>query len=140
MDRYTFRGKSVHTNDWIYGGYAELEGVACIILPHIEYNDECQREEPVYIAIDPATVGQSTGITDKNERVVFEGDIVQVDAYSYHIPEDSARGAIEISAYGYGMRKAENGEWAYLCDLIGSSTTIFEVIGNVHDDPDLLEE
>ena len=83
----------------------------------------------------PETVGQYTGLTDKNGKKIFEGDIV-----SGHLddlfPEDESR--YEIAWIDYG--------W-HLTDLDGTVDTAeqdwvnqyFEVIGNIYDNPELME-
>lgn len=81
---------------------------------------------------DPATVDQYTGLTDKNGVKIFEGDIVD---------------GIDFSAEdGYGLVRWDDGAFevigngargAFYEDYWGKD---FEVIGNIHDNPELMEE
>lgn len=144
-DRYLFRGKSIHPPfDWIQGGYAELEGVPCIVLPHLEYQSACQREEPVYIAVDPDTVSQCTGLRDKNGALVFEGDVITT--------RDATIAVIKIGEYRPEFFANFCGLKNNMCELFGpyaefldgEECLIFtnsagEVIGNRWDDPELLD-
>ena len=80
--------------------------------------------------VDPDTVGQSTGLTDRNGVKIFEGDIVHVKAcsccftgYVIYWPEE-ARYACKTKS---GIRYA-------ICARLE-----FEVVGNIYDNPELLE-
>ena len=95
--------------------------------------------------VDPDTVGQYTGRTDKNGKKIFEGDIVR-----YVNPdEDAVTGRVSYGEHSYsgtheiGFYVAwQKPEWAmYLRDDLGFWTNFreIEVIGNIHDNPDLIE-
>lgn len=85
-----------------------------------------------YVKIDPATVGQFTGLTDKNGKKIFEGDIIKNEYES---------GKYQYFKIVYGEKtlswKVQNkyGMFGRLCHVIGN----MEVIGNIHDNPELLE-
>ena len=76
----------------------------------------------------PETVGQYTGLTDKNGKKIFEGDIVNIE-----FPETTVKNAVieYIGASFYGSTYADSWELDEYCQ--------FEVIGNAHDNPELLE-
>jgi uncharacterized phage protein (TIGR01671 family) len=111
MREILFRGKSTSTNKWVYGGYEELKDVN----EHIIYQAES------YVHIQPETRGQYTGLKDKNGVKIFEDDIVRCEGC---IDKVVWRGA----AFNVGED--------YLDFLVG---TDIEVIGNIHDNPELLE-
>ena len=80
------------------------------------------------------TVGQYTGLTDKNGRKIFEGDIL-----SGHLddlfPKEESRYEVVWHDYGWHIKNKSgidtaNTKWVML---------FFEVIGNIHDNPELLE-
>lgn len=79
MDRYTFRGKRLDNGEWVYGAINSF-----MIVPIFE--KDARKEwyvwdvkDDEWIEVDPATIGQCTGIKDKNGNLIYEGDIVTVN-------------------------------------------------------------
>lgn len=130
-----FRGKRLHDNKWIYGNFvSDCEGNSHIIEPrffcedghHLQYEDNT--DTPVFII--PETIGQYTGLTDKNGKRIFEGDIVFLTKWKgliYKVVYDNCRyelyNANETSCYALSIYKSKD----------------IEVIGNIHDNPDMLK-
>ena len=150
MRTIKFRGKCVadskHAGQWVYGGYSEPQ-------------EDCKQNEgliTVYLGgsstckyhVIPNTVGQFTGLHDKNGKEIYEGDIV------YSEFEDGSNGS---SLVGWNEKQSCFGvmdEYAYRSKLEGfgypefqnhvmlafkRDAKLFEVIGNIHDNPELLK-
>ena len=93
----------------------------------------------------PKTVGQCTGLKDKNGKLIFEGDIVEADGYIFFVNFGKCGGVANKVDYGYigyyldGYDEITKKALSYgLRDDICYFTNI-EVIGNIHDNPELLQ-
>lgn len=122
MREILFRGKSRDNGKWYEG---DLGTVA-----HKRFIDDGRVNDRVI----PETVGQFTGLTDKNGKRIFEGDIVT----GLFLFGRSVKAVVTFQDGAFGL------EW-YRGDIktFNAFTSIcnveYEVIGNIHDNPDLLE-
>lgn len=140
MREILFRGKRVDNGEWVKGFYVEAnhhwhnKGVhkEWIVKNVIQNGGWCNVASKY--AVIPETVGQYTGLTDKNGTKIFEGDIVRLINEEY---------TVRFGIAGFELlRKVVSvpiGTW-YGTDAIGDDGTLFEVIGNIHDNPELLKE
>ena len=136
MREIKFRGKS--NNEWIVGDY---------ITDTKEYNRTCDKTYilPYWvklncpIEVDPKTLGQYTCLRDKNDKEIYEGDIVTL----------SYNGDCRLKIYtrtiifecGMFICASESGSGASLYSRVTQVTPpVFEVIGNIYENPELLEE
>ena len=124
MREILFRGKRVDNGTWAYGDLMYCDD-------EMEIDSESHGGNGGYII--PETVGQYTGLTDKNGTRVFEGDILS--GYLDELfPEEESR--YEVIWHDYGWHIRSNG----LLDTPDNDwlKENFEVIGNIHDNPELM--
>ena len=141
MDReILFRGKRVDNGELIYGHLVVADGQINAGKHYIlstaadfSFGDNGNRVRiGCFVEVDPKTVGQYTGLRDKNGVKIFEGDIVEHDFGNYHIGNRVA--VVEYSQKYCGFQLCPKDNWAY-CEMDDCV-----VIGNVHDNPELLED
>lgn len=132
MREILFRGKRLSDGEWVDGNLFvdEMKDKHEILVGYVNYR--------VGWGVDPKTVGQFTGLTDKNGTKVFEGDIVSVklkDSNGECWEETKRVHYNSNECCWYPMR------WNEECDFCEGWTEItsIEVIGNIHDNPELLE-
>ena len=144
MREILFRGIDEGTNEWVYGYYYEKPDYYCGDKRYYIFDDKTISKYNVL----HETVGQYTGLTDKNGKKIFEGDIVEstsalVDLYGRKSGKETTRFyevvvTADNSSFTYGTR--EIGE-TYISRPIykENSQRFYSVIGNIHDNPELLE-
>lgn len=138
MREILFRGKRKDNGEWVKGYYYESRASGCFILtPKIKTRKKdgiiIEDAFDVYEVI-PETVGQYTGLQDKNGNRLFEGDISII--HSPNIGDDE--GYFVIVWDDESARFVLRGE-TLECDFDYLYSTNVEVIGNIHDNPELLE-
>ena len=138
MREILFRGKRVDNGEWVYGDLLQPTKEKILNIYEIsDYNSLMGDRHEVY----PETVGQYTGLNDKNGKKIFEGDILQDKFGQIKIVDYSD----EWGAFRTCFVRALNEEGKIVATVGGASFvgTIwrkYEVIGNIHDNPELLEE
>ena len=123
MREILFRGKC-QTGEWVEGGFLNRNGK-----PEIIDFDRAEEGDVTFCTpVDPTTVGQFTGLTDKNGVKIFEGDVVLVEKFRKGVIrclEKEALFAVDFSSH--------------LLRLCDTTSDYIEIIGNIHDNPELLE-
>ena len=129
MREILFRGKTVCDGDWVYGGITWNPSKKEVFI-HTEWDEG---------KVIPETVGQYTGLTDKNGKRVFEADILSIKcADEKSRPYPVYFGTYNVDGFGndfhigfYTKHFGEDIGLGFLADSNGS--TDFEVIGNIFD-------
>ena len=127
MREILFRGKTTDSGEWVEGYYVHYDDIKD------NGKDDCdyivQKHNGVqfpFVQVIPETVGQHTGLTDKNGTKIFEWDIVKHSIGTF------------VVKYLDGMFCCSCIEAEYLTNL-GSLSNDCVVIGNIHDNPELLK-
>ena len=122
MRKIIFRGKDKTNNKWVVGSGIIVDTNSTIIYR--------KNIEGLYFEnVIPETVGQYTGLTDKNGTKIFEGDIVKLLTLY-----DTEVGVVGWSEIYFRFKIAFSDGLSDGLDV----TDKFEVIGNIHDNPELL--
>ena len=146
MCEILFRGKLKVDNgehkkgDWVFGD-----------LVRIKDGEKTSTMIYGFGEVDPSTVGQDTGLTDKYGKKIFKGDIIKSDngrisaisvvlygkfepKHFYDLIERYVRPRPTEKLYGLFAKSTEGEEM-----LLSECSHLIEVIGNIHDNPELLE-
>lgn len=114
-----FRGKRVDNGEWVIGYY--LFAGTDFILPVGKYLNDI-------VSVAPNTIGQYTGLIDKNGVKIFEGDILNENGYYFTVVYDARNAKFKLQY----VHVIQYPEW--------NRGVLMEVIGNIYDNLELLEE
>lgn len=140
MREILFRGKRVDNGEWVYGYYIKAthhwheKGIHedWIAVDTIQNGGWCNVRG--MHAVAPETVGQFTGLTDINGKRIFEGDICLCDRNIHHVLAEQVFEVMFFPRVGWVGESA--GTWS---TLSGNDWDCAEVVGNIHDNPELME-
>ena len=124
MNEIIFRGKRLDNGEWVEGYFVNLW-----LMHYQKHQPIITDNNAVSYDVDPSTVGQYTGLCDKNGKKIFEGDIVAFTAYGFDYV-----GTVEF-AYGSFSIMCEHAS-PFLDQAISRHGAY--IIGNMHDNPELL--
>lgn len=131
MREILFRGKRTINGDWVYGDFVRGNERKILLDSIFVYDSETQSFNDY--EINPSTLGQYTGLTDKNGERIFEGDIAKVLQGK---DKDIAYVGFENGAFMLYPKTGniyERTLWEYWYN-----DWDVEVIGNITDNPELL--
>lgn len=133
MREILFRGKRTDNGDWVEGGILCTENWTSIfVCKDYQGNfNEAPYSDIEEFDVIPETVGQYTGLTDKNGTKIFEGDIVKYGDTVHNVVFEQRNGT---AYFGLVYSTLETAPFDNYQDL-----RQIEVIGNIHDNPELLE-
>jgi len=123
MREIIFRGKRIDTGEWVYGDLIQWECGMVEIAP-------IERDNAQY-TVEPDTVGQYTGLKDRNGQDVYEGDLLRTPEGNIMIAEWVGSGIVTrcLTPTYDGMMNTNR--YAF---------PVSKKIGNIHDNPELLKE
>ena len=131
MREIKFRGKRLDNGEWIKGNSIVREGDALFICPLTGVAIIKSEFYNLFTEVAPATVGQYTGLIDKNGREIYEGDIIGGSNGSINGWEWPFKSEIKWNDEECGFNTPN---WGYM-----DSTHYYNVLGNIHDNPELLK-
>ena len=144
MREILFRGKRLDNGEWVEGWYQpettikHWDGRRETIGFTITYKVEEGFLEDTLV--DQSTVGQYTGLMDKNGKRIFEGDIVAQNWYDYDEPRDDSFGKVVFCEYDCSFSVMDVNKDGFMpLGRCGSYHWEVEVIGNIHDNPEMLK-
>ena len=151
MREILFRGKRMDNEEWVYGWHfadtadCSLKKAGKCECPHdgskyfiVEWVDDYHEYEERQVI--PNTVGQYTGLIDKNGKRIFEGDVCRFHEWSKG--EMCWVGKVHWEHQQFVISGGPNKECETMFELCMSRfiPENIEVIGNIHDNPELLEK
>ena len=129
MREILFRGKEIGINRWVHGSLdIHKSGVVVIMSEEIVTS--------IYARVDPDTVGQFTGLTDKNGRKIFEGDIVHMNSKKFFL---SGHGVVVYRNGSFAIDDRKRNRIYPFMQNGQYNAGDYRVDGNVHDNPELME-
>ena len=126
MREIKFRGKRIKNGEWVYGSLVQWpNGAAAILASKNGYSAVWKQ------MVNPDTVGQYTGLKDRSGQDVYEGDLLRTSEGNIMIAEWVGSGIVTrcLTPTYDGMMNTNR--YAF---------PVSEKIGNIHDNPELLEE
>jgi len=163
MREIEFRGKSIGIGRWAYGVPVEADGKTFIcdyvyvFDEDMSYHSGCTNPYSYQLAkveVNSETIGQYTGLCDKNGTKIFEGDIVKLIRTNMYAPSTSFHNKDLMSLHRIYWNEEKSSFYQEHFDIEKKRVTgggslnfnderadqnIIEVIGNIHDNPALLE-
>ena len=134
MREILFRGKRLDNGAWETGS---------LVIVRMDCHDAqyyiADKMTGYHTPVDPSTVGQYTGLKDKNGKRIFEWDIVAQNWYDYDEPRDDSFGKVVFCEYDGSFSVMDVNKDGFMpLGRCGSYHWEVEVIGNIHDNPELL--
>lgn len=122
MRTIKFRGKRIDNGEWVYGSYAVIDMKSYILF--------CVKSDIEIVnlkyEVNPETVGQFTGLLDKNGKEIYEGDVIE-----FEIVIVFRNGAFRIDVDDTPLQ-----EWIWKRKRAHEETGI---IGNIYENPELIK-
>ncbi len=131
MREIKFRGKRKDNGKWVYGDLLHPSNGKVFIWEGVVWNDWVDD----VVEVIPETIGQYTGLKDKNGKEIYEGDILSIDGYNendfYNKP---SLGVVRFNEGCFQLYTVTE----FIDNLIVLKSSI--IIGNIYENPEMLEE
>ena len=145
MSEILFRGKAVDDGKWVEGERLSQNEKVYIVIEfelNSDYGDGTDLYATEWYEVIPETVGQYTGLKDKNGVKVYLGDILEGIGYriiikfgEYYYEDDNCECELDPSqGYGFHMEATKDGKQAGFLPLGEYITDWYEIIGNIHEE------
>ena len=148
MREIKFRGKNLNTKEWVYGDLLQWNDGETAIGVHGQFIDDGYHFNENYDKtpyVDETTIGQFTGLKDKNGKEIYEGDLIKAPSGRIY--------SVIFSTWKYEEKREflkvidlyEHTGWCISldgvnpCELLDSEVCQGSVIGSVYDNPELLK-
>mgnify|MGYP002541888602 CR=1 FL=1 len=136
MREILFKAKRKDNGEWIEGYYTECRDETFIGIDTSSMFEIFCPPVIRWFKVDPKTICQFTGLTDKNGKRIWENDILMAHLDESY-PEDVTYETVEWCVAGWITHEANSVDRQYLDEF---DTEQFEVVGNIFDNPELLQE
>lgn len=127
-----FRGKGY--SGWFYGYVQEYHEKFCKRICVCPVSIRTSKDSLLY-EVKEETIGQFTGLHDKNGKEIYEGDTIKITGSN-----EAKHVAYSDKEAAFGIQYPNGDFFAFVFDITGISEDCFEIIGNIHDNPELLED
>ena len=139
MREILFRGRRYDNGEWVCGSLLTYADGSCFICCEI-YPGKLNK-----LQVDPATVGQYTGLENQSGQKIFEGDICDFSIFDYNDCDTQYRGVVVYDGSRFMLWKSAESEYfgndgGFDLDWVLAQDDEFAVSGNRWDNPELLKE
>ena len=139
MREILFRGKVTNKDKWVYGVPVKATSIdesEMLIIKSVFNCDEYACRGCDFEPVIPESISEFTGLTDKNGQKIFEGDII---ASALWWQEKAKNGAVAFKDGSFGLIWYR-GEVEQFNPFTSMCNITYEVIGNIHDNPEMMKE
>lgn len=157
MREILFRGKRIDNDEWVYGYIYEHQPPLVAIAPkdyvpeqskwyicNTAFADWNMPRQVELVEVDPSTIGQYSGFTDKNGTRIFEGDIIKLVTADFEkititceygtVRRQIYENEVEITGFYFIRSNDRRKTFPITHNYLGKhDTEIWEVVGNIHD-------
>lgn len=144
MRTIKFRGKRTDTGEWAYGSLIKLDiGYVITINETTESDDSLDENNSIVFSaneiagVNPNSVGQFTGLLDRNGKEIYEGDILQLD---YITTTGKHRIGLSFEVKWCTQEGCWVGWDGFVEKTFQQTRKMFVVKGNIYDNPELINE